>query len=365
VWIKLGLGLLTLAITIGIGAIAFLIANNMAPISDFQFEYAGTDDGGSTWNMTDGNIGPWIGALVIWLLLSALFSFIINIALRFVIRAAHVAVVAEATAGGKLPEGGLVKYGMGKVRSRVTGIIVFFFVCRLVTAAANQIMNMLQRGVTEMTGRMGGGRVGGAGQVVGAGVGKFSKIFLGSITEVSMAWMFHRKDLGQTRAALQGLRIYFMNWKAMMGASFMTALIVIGLYVLGGLIAVGLIALAITSQLLWLIIVAVAFVILAKVIKNAFIDSWIMVKMVNSFMRVAPTTRIDENMVGRMRHCRKYRILEAKADQDDRDNGTQNPDQGNGGQGQNNPNPGPARFDPHTGKPLQPRFDPQTGEKLW
>ena len=338
VWIKLGLKMLSFFIVIALGGLLFLIGHFISPISGLYAEPSG-------WI-------TWIVLLLVWLVLGGIISWLLRRYLWFMVRAAHVAVVTEATAGGQLPEGGLVKYGVGKVRQRFVAMNVFFLLNTLVDRAVNQIANLAMRVVGMATSFIPGG------DKIQKFVGTFIKIFLGSIVECCMAWTFFMTDKNAFRASLDALVIYFRNWKALMKSAAFTALLVVGLYFVVGLVFFGIFWLAAGTFNPFVIAGIIIGILLTKAFKNAFMDSWIMVKMVNTFMRVAPTTQNEGDTWDKLRKgSRAFRQMEKRANQDD-PTGTQGDFMGDGGGFQNPteaPQPMPAqenRFCPDTGRPL-------------
>lgn len=353
VWYKFGIGMFTLLLTVGIGVAAFFIANSMSPMSEFDFV-----DG-----ELQGSVGPWIGAFIIWLVLSSLITLIINIFWRFRVRCAHVAVVTDATIGNQLPEGGLVKHGMKRVKDRMgaLGVLGFFVICRLVRSAAGQVGMMMQRGTGWLL-----GRAGTIGSVVSQGMGKMAKITIKSTTEVSMAWMFHRNDLRPIRAITNGMGLYFRNWQTMLKAAFGTTIVKMIVYFAFGILAAVMVLIAVLTMNFFFVIGAIAFLMIASSIKTAFLDSYRMCRMVNDYMKVAPQSSIDNQQMNSMRGCIKYRILENRAEAEDRKHGVTNPPPQTPATPRPKKQPAP-KFDPQTGKPIgpaPPRFDPQTGQPL-
>lgn len=351
VWYKFAIDMISMFISIGIAAAAFFIANSVAPLSDFEWY---TDAQGYT-QIAAGSIGPWIGALIAWLILSGIISTIINIFWRFRIRAAHVAVVTATTLDQKLPEGSIIKFGNDIVKNRLgaMGVLGFWVVCRLVRSAAYQIGNVMTRGANFLL-----GRAGTVGQVASQGIGKTAKIVVKSTSEVSMAWVFYRTDLRPIRAITNGVGLYFQNWRTMLSAAFGTAIIKMIIYFVFGLLAFGLLAVAILTMNLWFIIGSVAFLMLAQAIKNAFLDSYRMCRMVSDFMKVAPSARVDGQNMNMMRGCMKYRILENRAEADERKHGANT----------GNPPPvapnAPASPKPKAAPKNSPKFCPETGKPL-
>lgn len=390
VWYKFSIDIFTMIVWVVLGAVAFLVANAASPIADFSFE---TTPGSGDYHYLDisgGSIMPWIGAIALWLILGSIVQLVINVFWRFRVRIAHVAVVTDATLDNKLPEGGLVKYGMEKTKSRIgaMGTVGFFAFCWLVRGAAVQISSRIQG----LFGRLAGGLgMGGSavGSVVGAGVGKTAKVATKSASEVSLAWTFYRTDLRPMRSAVDGLGLYFRNWQTMLGASFGTAMI--KMLVLGAfwVFAAIMVLIAVTSGSWFLIIGALAFVMIGQAIKNAFLDSYRMVRMVSDYMKVAPVTNIDNQTRNAMRMCPKYMMIENRAARDEQQfgtgTGTPPPPINNGQVGFSTPNapapnaarpasrnaaPAQPKFDPITGQPIaqpsapRPKFDPMTGQPI-
>ena len=120
----------------------------------------------------------------------------------------------------------------------------------------------------------------------------FLDISLGYIDECCLGYTFNHPEQNAYKSAADGVVIYAQNWKTLLKDATKTTLMVII-----SIIAVTLVAFIIFGGLFRLFGWSgfVAFVIslfLAWTVKYAFIDSWILVKMMSSYMQVVPNTQI-------------------------------------------------------------------------
>jgi hypothetical protein len=166
---------------------------------------------------------------------------------------------------------------------------------KLVATAVKQLQNNFQR-MGNNLGRL----VPGMSAAVGLGK-MFIGIALGYIDECCLGYTFLKKDQGAFRSAADGVVIYAQNWKKLLKDAAATTAIVIGLVILATLVTF------IFSGLLFVRIFGwngfVAFLIscfVAGVIKSAFIDSYIMIKMMVSYMEEAPKTVITFDLYGKL-----------------------------------------------------------------
>ncbi|MGN1204959.1 MAG: hypothetical protein ACI4SA_07865 [Lachnospiraceae bacterium] len=269
VWLKLALGaavilfaLLTLAICLGIGSL------------------------GSGEGML---IGFWI-----WLVLVCIVSAVVNHYFGYMIKAGHVAMVATAVTTGQLPQNQF-EAAKNMVKERFATANVYFVVDRLVSGAVSQ----LQRGLQKIDNLLGG--IPGVSAII-AFAQMFVQIALGYVDECCLGYTFLHREQSAYKSAADGVVIYFQNWKKLLKDAAITTLIVIGVSLLAWLLPF-LLFLGILSvvgvQHAWIfaLIIGVMF---SVAIKSAFIDSYMMVKMMVSYMEVAPSTQITFDLYDKL-----------------------------------------------------------------
>lgn len=269
VWLKLALGaavilfaLLTLAICLGLGSLG--------------------QGGGMV-------IGFWI-----WLVLVAGVSGIVNHYVGYMIKAGHVAMVTTAVTTGQVPDN---QFEVAKemVKERFATANVYFVVDRLVSGAVSQ----LQRGLQKLDNLLGG--IPGVSAILSFAQ-MFVQIALGYVDECCLGYTFLHKDQSACKSAADGVVIYFQNWKRLLKDAAVTTLIVMGLTILTWalpfFIFLGILA-AFGVQNAWFFafIIGIMF---AAVMKSAFIDSYMMVKMMVSYMEVAPITQITFDLYDKL-----------------------------------------------------------------
>lgn len=204
----------------------------------------------------------------------------------YLIKAAHIAVVAEAVTTGVIPEN-MVQVGKDMVKSRFATSNVYIVLDKLVGGAVKQ----LQKTVGSVGSML--GDIPGIGSIVNI-LQMFIGIALGYIDECCLDYTFYKKDEKAFKAECDGVVIYFQNTKHLLKSAVGTTAIVIGLSFVAWLIPFiifGLIFGAIGVPFAWLFASLIA-IIIAVAIKSAFIDSYMMVKTMVSYMSVAPSTQI-------------------------------------------------------------------------
>ncbi|MCL2570551.1 MAG: hypothetical protein FWE16_05105 [Firmicutes bacterium] len=376
VWLKLFIGVFNILVVMGLGLVCYFIANAIAPISDFGWVTT-YDASGNPTTRPSGGFLTWIGMLLMWIFLSIIVIYLVNIFWRFRIRMGHVAVVTVASLDGKLPDGNPLKFGNEIVKNRmgIFGILGFFMTC-----------NILRTAGRKMAGRVGDAVRGvGTGAVAGAvqmSTRIATRIAIQSATEVSMAWAFYDTKTGPVRATFNGLGLYFRNWKTMLAATVGATFALIVAYVIFYLIAITLVIVAIVTANFWMIFGSIALIMLASTIKSAFLDSYRMCRMVNEFIKVAPSSRMTQTLVRQMQNCSSYRALEERAQAEDKKLGLsrsavtlameETPARATRSRKKaavEEPQQPDAKFCAQTGQPLEdekpkPRFCPQTGNPL-
>jgi len=211
------------------------------------------------------------------------------------VRVGHIAVLTETIKTGVLPENQVV-YGKTKVVERIGTAATFFILNKLVDRAVQQLQRAV-RGAASLLGAMPGmiKLVKFAETVV--------KVALKYVDECCIAWIFYGPpEQSAWKGALDGVTIYAQSWKKVLGSAVKTALIVMLLTT-----GIGLLIFIIFSALLsnalsgwWTFFALVTGAVFAFIIKQVFIDSWIMIRMLLTFLEVAPSTELRIDMYGKL-----------------------------------------------------------------
>lgn len=187
---------------------------------------------------------------------------------------------------------------------------VYFLVDKLLSGAVKQIQNGI-------------GKLGDALSFIpGMGaITSLAKFFvdlsLGYIDECCLGYTFYKKDQGAFKSAADGVAIYAENWKKLLGNAAKTmALVVLGL---AGITIVLFVLLSFIFRFFdWYGWVAfILAILLAVAIKSAFIDSYILVRSMVSYMELAPNTTITLDIYGKL--CKlspKFKELSDKGEEE-------------------------------------------------
>ena len=263
-----------------------------------------------------GGVGFFM--ILIWLGATGAVNFFLNHYVGYLVKAGHVAVITEAVVTGNVPDN-QVAYGKEKVKERFLTANVFFVIDKLIAGAVKQ----LQRKFEKLGGVL-GNIVPGMNYVMS--IGKlFISIALGYIDECCLGYTFLKKDQGAFKSATDGVVIYAENWKKLLKDAAKTTAIVVVLVVVVTLVLFLLFGLIV--RLLPLggspiagVIGFVAFLLacfIAWTVKKAFIDSYMMISMMVSYMEEAPTYKIKFDLYGKL--CglsRKFKELFEKGQEE-------------------------------------------------
>lgn len=260
-WMKLGLGVLNIVIDIVLFAILMGIS--------VLFKSEG------------------VGAVMflVWLALAGIVNFVLNHYIGYLVKAGHVAVISHAFKSGVIPDNP-VAVGKEMVKERFGTSNAYFAIDKLMTGAVKQLQRTLGRITDSLMGGLPGA------DTLKSATNFFLNISLGYIDECCLGYTFYKNDQNAYKSACDGVVIYAQNWKALLKNAAMTALTVIVSMLVVTLVAFALFGGAF-RLLGWSGFVAfVLSLLLAWTVKYAFIDSWMMVKMMHGYMEVAPRTVI-------------------------------------------------------------------------
>ena len=268
VWAKLLLGLATVVISVVIFAILMGIALLLK--SD----------------------GLFLVMLIIWLAATQIVNFILNHYIGYLVKAGHVAVIAETIITGRVPDN-QIAYGKQMVKERFVTSNVYFALDKLVSGAVRQVQRMLEKVGNAINFIPGMGAVT---QIAKLFVG----IALGYIDECCLGYTFYKKDQSAFKSAADGVVIYVQNWKKLLKDAAKTTAAVI--FLLIAVTLVSFIFFGLVFRLFgWNGFVAflLAFFV-AWAVKSAFMDSYMMIKMMVSYMQEAPSTVITFDLYGKL-----------------------------------------------------------------
>ena len=244
---------------------------------------------GIGWLFGDGGLGV---ALIIWIIATGIIRFAIMHYMGYLVKAGHVAVIAESMKTGKVPDN-QVAYGKTKVTERFASSNIYFAVDKLVTSAVKQIQNGIEK-------------VGNAldfipGMDAIAGLAKFFvNISLGYVDECCLGWTFYNPEQGAFQSAADAVVIYAQNWKTVLKDAAKTMLkVVLGMI---GIALIIFIPLGLLFKLFkWSPFIAFLLAcMLTWIVKFAFVDSYIMCQMMVGYMQVAPTTVLSFDLYGNL-----------------------------------------------------------------
>ena len=273
-WIKLGLGLLNILIAVVLFAILMGISVLFA---------------------SEG-----VGAVMffIWLGVVGVVNFILNHYIGYLVKAGHVAVIAMAFKTGTVPADP-VATGKAMVKERFGTSNVYFALDKLIAGSVKQLQRALGRLTSGLL-----GAIPGADGVKNV-MNMFLDISLGYIDECCLGYTFYHPEQNAYKSAADGVVIYAQNWKTLLKDAAKTTLVVILSVVIVTLVVFVIFG-GLFRLLGWSGFVAfVVSLLLAWTVKYAFIDSWILVKMMSSYMQVAPNTQITFDLYGKLSELSK------------------------------------------------------------
>lgn len=252
-----------------------------------------------------GQGGAAVG-FILWLVSSvALYRFAMSY-VGYLIKAGHVAVIAEAISSGAIPENQF-EWGKNAVKSRFAMSNVYFVIDRLVSGAVRQLQNGVEN-IASLFDSIPGI------SSVAAFVKLFIGVALGYIDECCLGYCFLQKDEGAFKSSCDGVVIYFQNAKQLLKNALKVAAVVM-LTTLVALVIPAALFLLLFKAIGWSPLAAVILaVFVAAFVRSAFIDSYIMIDMMKHYMDVVPETEISFDLYGKL--CRlsgKFKKLFEKA----------------------------------------------------
>lgn len=228
----------------------------------------------------------------IWLGGVGAVRFVLMHYIGYLVKAGHIAVLTEAITTGNVPDH-QVEYGKQVVKQRFATSNVYFGLDKLISGAIRQIQRFIEKAGNALDFIPGMGAV--------TSLAKFFvSIFLGYIDECCLGYTFLNKDQNAFKSGADGVVIYAQNWKKLLKDAAKTMALVVVL--LAVIILVSFVAIGLLFRLFhwngFIAFVVACFV--AWSIKFAFIDSYIMTKMLLAYLVAVPETQITFDLYGKL-----------------------------------------------------------------
>ena len=233
--------------------------------------------------------------------------------INYMIKAAHVAVVADMAIKGGVPEGfNMYNYGVSKVKKCFVASNVLFAVDRLVSGSVRQIQRVFG-GIGEFLKFIPG--IKGLTQILNM----FVDIILNYLDECIMAYIFLNEGQNVWKSAADGVVLYAQNWKTILktGGKILLFLLIFSLIafliflpiskgIFGG---VDSLESGLAMPIAWAI--TIAFVL---VLKWAILDSIIMIYMMCGYLKVAYGAQPSYDLYGKLQGMsKKFKELFGKS----------------------------------------------------
>jgi len=238
-----------------------------------------------------GDTGLVIGFLI-WMGSIGVVRFFIMHYVGYLVKAGHLAVLAQATITGKVPRD-QVKYGINKVKERFATANIYFAIDKLVTGAVKQI----QRGIEKLSNSL--SFVPGMEHI--ASLAKFFvELSLGYIDECCLSYTFLKVKQNAYKSACDGVVLYAQNIKLLLKNAAKTMLKVVFLTVAAVLIIFIPVGLLFRLMHWHGFIAFVLACLIAWVVKFAFLDSFILCQTMAAYLDAAKETKISFDLYGKL-----------------------------------------------------------------
>ncbi len=236
--------------------------------------------------------------------------------INYMIKAGHVAVIADMAVKGGVPEGfNMYSYGVAKVKKFFVASNVLFALDRLVSGTVKQIQRAFG-GIGELLSFIPG--IKGLTNVINL----FVDIILNYVDECIMAFIFLNEGQNVWKSAADGVVLYAQNWKTILktGAKILVFLIIfflIAFLIFNGMFAGifdGIDSIE-ESGLATPIALALTYV-FVLILKWSILDSIIMIYMMTSYLKVAYGAQPSYDLYGKLQGMsKKFSELFGKAQQ--------------------------------------------------
>ncbi len=236
--------------------------------------------------------------------------------IAYMIKAAHVAVIADLAVKGGVPDGfNMYNYGVAKVKKFFVASNVLFALDRLVSGTVKQIQRVFG-GIGDFLGFIPG--VKGLMNIINL----FVDIILNYVDECIMAFIFLNEGQNVWKSAADGVVLYAQNWKTILKTGVKILVFLLIFFLIAFLIFNGMFAGifggidSISDTGLATPIALVLTYVFVLILKWSVLDSIIMIYMMTSYLKVAYGAQPSYDLYGKLQGMsKKFAELFGKSQQ--------------------------------------------------
>lgn len=227
------------------------------------------------------NAGVGVILGIIGLVVGNLLRKLFNKYFGYMVKAAHVAVITEAVQTGAVPSNQF-EYGKNVVKANFAETNIYFVIDTLVSKAVAQIQAKMS-GVSDLVGNLI--------PMGGSFINQFIKAALDYIDECCLGYTFYRKDeSNKFKSSCDGIVLYFQNWKDLLKSCLKASAIAVAstlVITLAITLFLGLLLNIFLSGTTAFVVALMIGLVVSGVIKSAFVDTYVYIEIMNSFMPYA------------------------------------------------------------------------------
>ena len=233
--------------------------------------------------------------------------------INYMIKAAHVAVIADMAIKGGVPEGfNMYNYGVSKVKKFFVASNVLFAVDRLISGSVKQIQRVFG-GIGELLKFVPGVKA--LTQIINM----FVDIILNYLDECILGYIFLNEGQNVWKSAADGVVLYAQNWKTILKTGVKILIFLIVFFLISFLIFNGVFAgifngIDSLENGLAMPIAWVLTIVFVLVLKWAILDSIIMIYMMTNYLKVAYGAEPSYDLYGKLQGMsKKFKELFGKS----------------------------------------------------
>ncbi|MDO5564610.1 MAG: hypothetical protein Q4F88_05215 [Eubacteriales bacterium] len=249
-------------------------------------------------------------AFIVWFILFLCIYNFLNHYIGYIIKAGHIAIISKAVYEGSIPNNS-IPYAKQIIKKRFVLTNVYFAIDRLIKGAVSQIQRLTSH--LDDLGNIVPGM-----SIITSILDIFIGLVLNYVDDCCLGYAFMKEEEDAFKASLDGVVLYFQNWKELLKNSAKITITLILLVILLCIIPIFLCILVFSfindSEIMLYIGIACGFLI-ALIFKFAFIDPYILIKIMTNYMSYAKDASVQIDLYEKLSNQSKsFKKLAKKAE---------------------------------------------------